>query len=654
MESRAGGVGMQVPQDNIMTIVNRMSHASEQPVGAPSATGMLRELVRSAADAVHVVQVQAEAAALRLRLLAEAGVLLSGPLEWEEAVAAVAQLVVGGFADWCAVDFLDDHGALRRLTARHAHVERAPCTGCLEAFTPERVRPSAITEVVRTGCPLLVTGIGVPGTRGLAPEPGGLESGGSLLVVPLAARHRTLGAMSFVRGPGREPFGEAERILTEDLASRVGLAIDHARLLRESRAAEAESRRHAARLRILVDVDRLLAQAGLELPAVLDVIAHKVSEVIGDGCVLQLIREEDSTLEPVALHHPDPEARWLLASTVHARRQRSGEGLHGGVVLGGHSVLLPDIDAEAARVSEGLTEYVPYLERYGSQSLLVVPLRAQGRVVGTLGVVRDVAGGSRPYTEEDRLLLQSLGERAALAIVGARLYGAATEAVRLRDDFLSVAGHELKTPLCALRLQIQMLARLTRGVASAPDVAERVAKAERASERLGVLVDELLDVGRISSGRLLLEREELDLAQLTREVLGRMSEAFSRSGSEVRLLADAVPTGRWDRMRLEQVLVNLLSNAVKYGRGQPVEVRVEDGGPVGVRLVVRDHGIGIAPEDRARIFERFERAVQDHRYQGLGLGLWITREIIDAHGGSIQVSGAPGEGSTFTVTLPCG
>ncbi|HEX8539228.1 MAG TPA: ATP-binding protein, partial [Cystobacter sp.] len=498
------------------------------------------------------------------------------------------------------------------------------------------------------------TGLGGPDSRGRSPEPGGRAEGGSLLVVPLAARHRTLGAISFVRGPGREPFGEAERILTEDLASRVGLAIDHARLLRDSRAAEAESRRHAARLRILVDVDRLLAQAGLELPAVLDVIAHKVSEVIGDGCVLQLIREEDSILEPVTLHHPDPEARWLLATTVHARRPRSGEGLHGGVVLGGHSVLLPDIDAEAARASEGLREYVPFLERYGTQSLLVVPLRAQGRVVGTLGVVRDVAGGSRPYTEEDRLLLQSLGERAALAIVGARLYGAATHAVRLRDDFLSVAGHELKTPLCALRLQIQMLARLTRDVAAAPDVAERVAKAERASERLGVLVDELLDVGRISSGRLLLEREELDLAQLTRDVLGRMSESFSRSGSEVRLLADAAQPGRWDRMRLEQVLVNLLSNAVKYGRGQPVEVRVEDGGAGSVRLVVKDRGIGIAPEDQARIFERFERAVQDKRYQGLGLGLWITREIIDAHGGSIQVHGGPGEGSTFTVTLPRG
>jgi signal transduction histidine kinase len=606
-----------------------------------------------ASEAERVARLQAEAAALRLRLLADAGTVLSSSLEWETTVASVAQLVVGAFADWCAVDFLDEHGALRRLTVRHARPERTLSNSGLEAFTPERVRPSAITEVVRTGRAQLVTGLVPPGAGAATPEDGG-SAGGSFLVVPLRARQRTLGALSFVRGPHSAPFCEADRSLAEDLGARVGLAIDHARLLRKSRAAEAESRRNAARLRILVDVDHLLAQAGLDLPTVLDVIAQKVSEVIGDGCVLQLTSEEDASLEPVTFHHPDPEARWLLAGTVHARRQWAGEGLHGGVALRGHAVLLPDIDAEAARASGGLPEYLPYLERYGAQSLLVVPLRAQGRVFGTLGVVRDVAGGCQPYAEEDRLLLQSLAERAALAIADARLYGAATEAVRLRDDFLSVAGHELKTPLSAMRLQIQMLARMTRDVATAPDIAERVTRAERASERLGALVDELLDVGRITAGRLELKREELDLTALTREVMGRMSEAFLRSGSEVRLVAEAAVVGRWDRVRLEQVLCNLLSNAVKYGRGRPVEVRVEERGPEGARLVVRDGGIGIAPEDQPRIFERFERAVTDKQFHGLGLGLWITREIIDAHEGSIEVHSVPGEGSTFIVVLPRG
>ncbi|MFL5359002.1 GAF domain-containing sensor histidine kinase [Archangium sp.] len=600
----------------------------------------------------RAARLQAEAAGQRLQLLADAGVLLSGSLEWETTVAGVAQLAVGALSDWCAVDFLDEHGALRRLTVQHVRPERSLMHDKIEIFSPERSRPSAITDVVRTGRSQLVVGLVPPFTQKVEAVPGRPPpEGGSFIIVPLMARQRSLGAMSFVRGPERSPFTEADRSLAEDLAARAGMAIDNARLLRKARAAEAESRHHAARLRILVDVDRLLAEAGLDLPAVLDVIARKVSEVIGDGCVLQLMDEEGAYLEPVTIHHPEPEARWLLAGTVHARRQRPGEGLHGGIVSSGRAVLLPDVDEAEARASHSLPEYLPYLERYGPQSLLVVPLAVKGRVFGTLGVVRDVTGG-RPYHEEDQLLLQSLAERAALAIEDARLYGAATEAVRLRDDFLSVAGHELKTPLSALRLQIQMLARVARDVATTPGLAQRVEKAERTSERLGALIDELLDAGRITAGRLQLQREEMDLAALTRDAVGRMSEALARAGSEVKLVADAAVVGRWDRVRLEQVVGNLLSNAAKYGRGQPVEVCVESGHDGRARLVVRDNGIGIASEDQGRIFERFERAVESRQFHGLGLGLWISREIVESHGGHIQVHSTPGEGATFTVELP--
>lgn len=601
----------------------------------------------------RAARLQAEAAGQRLQLLADAGVLLSGSLEWETTVSGVAQLAVGGFSDWCAVDFLDEHGALRRLTVQQVHPERALLHGKIEVYSPERARPSAITDVVRTGRSQLVTGLVPPFTRKGEVGPGERPEGGSFIIVPLVARQRTLGAMSFVRGPERSPFTDADRSLAEDLAARAGLAIDNARLLRKARSAEAESRRNAARLRILVEVDQLLAEAGLDLPAVLDVIAHKVSEVLGDGCVLQLMAEDGAFLEPVTIHHPDPEARWLLAGTVHARQQKLGEGLHGGAVSSGRAVLLPDVDVEEARASDGLPEYLPYLDRYGPQSLLVVPLAVKGRVFGSLGVVRDVAGG-RPYGEEDQMLLQSLAERAALAIEDARLYGAATEAVRLRDDFLSVAGHELKTPLSALRLQIQMLARTAREVATTPGLAERVEKAERTSERLGALIDELLDAGRITSGRMKLEREEVDLAALVRDTVGRMSEALARAGSEVTLLADTPMPGHWDRVRLEQVVGNLLSNAAKYGRGQPVEVRVEPGLEGRARLVVKDLGIGIAAEDQARVFERFERAVNGKQFHGLGLGLWISREIVESHGGHILVRSAPGEGSMFTVELPRG
>ena len=360
---------------------------------------------------------------------------------------------------------------------------------------PGRGEPH-LTEVLRTGRSRLVTGP--------------WEEGGSVIVVPLRARQHTLGTLSFLRGPSGPIFNDADRTMAEDLGVRSGLAMDNARLLRQARAAEAESRRNATRLRTLVEVDRLLAEAGLDLPAVLDVMARKVSEVMGDGCVLQLSREEGAFLEPVAVHHPDPEVRELLGQ-VHARRQKVGQGLHGGVVSSGREVVFTGVDEEALA---GLPEYRPLIERHGPQSMMVVPLAVRGRVCGSLGVMRG-RDGAGAYTEEDRLLLHSLAERAAMAIEDARAYGAATEAVRLRDDFLSVAGHELKTPLSALRLQIQLLARWVRSPERAAEPPSAWPRPSAAPSGWVALVDELLDAGRITAGRLKLEREETDLAVLT-------------------------------------------------------------------------------------------------------------------------------------------
>jgi signal transduction histidine kinase len=170
---------------------------------------------------------------------------------------------------------------------------------------------------------------------------------------------------------------------------------------------------------------------------------------------------------------------------------------------------------------------------------------------------------------------------------------------------------------------------------------------ERQTERLARLVSDLLDVSRITAGKLTLHREAVDLAEIAREMVERYAGA-SRSRIELR----AVPTlGNWDRVRLEQVATNLLANAVKYGEGKPIEVVVEptDAGAV---LVVRDRGIGIAPQDVERIFGRFERAISSTSYGGLGLGLYIAQQIAVAHGGKISVASAPGQGATFTLALP--
>jgi signal transduction histidine kinase len=225
------------------------------------------------------------------------------------------------------------------------------------------------------------------------------------------------------------------------------------------------------------------------------------------------------------------------------------------------------------------------------------------------------------------------------------------QADRRKDEFLSAASHELRTPLATLRLQTQTLARLlTRGPPDEHRVQRKLRSIEIQLDRLDTLVNGLLDVSRVVAGRLELEREELDLAELAADVLERFEDAAERSGSEVVLRAEPV-MGRWDRVRLEQVLTNLLHNALKFAPRRPVEVTVSgrDGQAL---LVIRDHGPGISPELRARLFGRFERAAESRTLGGLGLGLWISREIVAAHGGSISVESAAGAGSTFTVALP--
>jgi len=227
-----------------------------------------------------------------------------------------------------------------------------------------------------------------------------------------------------------------------------------------------------------------------------------------------------------------------------------------------------------------------------------------------------------------------------------------SEAVRARDDFLSVASHELKTPLAAFQLHLEVIRRgLSRE--SEERLGPRITQAGRQVQRLASLVNVLLDVSQLSTGRLQLTLDTLDLSALVAETVARMQEELTRAGMQVTLTAEPTLVGVYDRLRIEQVVTNLLSNAVKYGGGRPIEVSLERTGPR-ARLSVTDHGIGINPEDRARIFERFERAVSIRKYGGLGLGLWIARQVVEAHGGSIAVGDTPGGGSTFTVELPAG
>jgi signal transduction histidine kinase len=229
----------------------------------------------------------------------------------------------------------------------------------------------------------------------------------------------------------------------------------------------------------------------------------------------------------------------------------------------------------------------------------------------------------------------------------------AEEALRARDDFLSVASHELRTPLTNVQLNVEGLRRRIRrreGLAT-PDLTARIDSAYGSTQRLANLIDRLLDVSRLRAGRFELDVEPIDLAAVAAGVVEQSQEALAEARCTLTLQAPAPVTGEWDRVRLEQVVTNLLSNAMKYGAGAPIEVTVS-GDASRAELSVRDHGIGIAPEHQRRVFDQFERAVSKRDFSGLGLGLWICGQIVALHAGTISLESAAGAGATFTVRLP--
>jgi signal transduction histidine kinase len=247
---------------------------------------------------------------------------------------------------------------------------------------------------------------------------------------------------------------------------------------------------------------------------------------------------------------------------------------------------------------------------------------------------------------------EDLAHHCALALENARLLADYQAAIHVRDEFITVAAHELRTPLTSLKLQLRSLTRLLQQPSTSLETMRpRFLSMSRQVERLGRLVEGLLDVGRIHTGRLHLDRELMDLGELVHDVVDQLSGELARAGCEVSLVLQPRVSGLWDRTRLEQALTHLLGNAAKFGAGHPIELRVEQRDERAC-LTVRDQGIGLPPEALERIFGRFERAVSSREYGGLGLGLFLTRRIAEAHGGLVRATSQPGQGATFVLELP--
>jgi len=296
---------------------------------------------------------------------------------------------------------------------------------------------------------------------------------------------------------------------------------------------------------------------------------------------------------------------------------------------------------------------VPFIIVSGSlgEDVAVEVMKAGAHDFFAKGNLKRLVAAVEREVREAGIRRQRLVDRQQADAERDRLLGELQAAVRARDMFLAIAAHELKTPLTSLQLYVEGLGRndlLTN--LPADKLEAKVVRIGRQVKRLTKLVDGMFEVARITSNKMVLSREAVDLAEVIDDVVRSAQDTLHfPEGQIVRTVAHVA--GSWDRVRIETVVSNLISNAVKFGEQRPIEIAVSAEGDR-ARLVVADRGIGIAPEAQSRIFEKFERAVPISHYGGFGLGLWIARQIVEAHGGTIGIDGREGGGSAFTVLLP--
>lgn len=453
------------------------------------------------------------------------------------------------------------------------------------------------------------------------------------------------------------PFQAADDLLTRKDGSRFPIRYSSAPIRRGGRTTGAVVAFHdvSAELRA-AERERFLAAATEQLAASIDFdetlarVARLALPFLGDWCMVVLLEDDGAPRRAIVETH-DP-ALATAAKGLLERYPIDLEADHGvgRVLRTGEPELLPEVGDFVGRAGATVGIRAALLDKIGLRSFMAIPLRARGRLLGVMDFA--IAREGRRFGPDDLAIAQELARRCALALDNARLHRKVQEAVRARDEMLAVVSHDLKSPLGAILASATLLER----TAPAGPEGERVRRSAgivvRTSARMARLVGDLLDLAAIDSGRLSIAPSPLSPWEVIEEAAEAIRPLAAEAGVHVAVQPPGpAPLVHGDRARLEQVLVNVLSNAVKVSpRGGSVCVGYRRRGGH-VVFSVADSGPGIAPEDRARVFERYWRG-GDADYQGTGLGLAIARGIVEAHGGQIWAATRRGRGAIFRFSVP--
>jgi signal transduction histidine kinase len=558
--------------------------------------------------------------------------LLEGALAVLDGDSAVARLFESG----------TQRCVLHLRLKRGGQVERDPGSG--------DARPGSYTDrLLQGGSPALVDDYATVDPEEFAYGPRMVARGyRSALHAPIEAGGRRIGTLSLNHGqPG---FFEARDLnLATAAAGHAGAAVERAWV--ETRRQDTV-RRQAARLEAVNEFARVVGST-LDLDAVCRLAVERVAALTGAArcVVLQHVPDAGDGTDRFRFR-----AAWHRGADL-TPSAAPFAGRVAGTVFQTQSPLIvrdtrtSESDAMRDRAGDGIL------------SVIAVPIAAAGAPWGVLNAGYPEPNAGVTEIDEQTEFLTATAAHLGVAVQNAELFAqlhaaraAAEAAVREREEFLSVAAHELKTPITSLRGAAQLaLRRLARGAAVDPQQMGRTLElVDRQANRLTHLVNHLLDVARIEAGKLILAPEPTDLGQLVADIVPLVPADAAYHPIEVRSPGTPI-VAVVDSLRLEQVLLNLLTNAVKYSpEGGEIAVELTRPDPGTVRLAVRDHGLGVPPERREHLFERFYQAHGEGHLSGLGLGLYVSRQIVDLHGGTIAAEFPADGGTRIVVTLPAG
>lgn len=456
----------------------------------------------------------------------------------------------------------------------------------------------------------------------------------SMLDVPIWVEGRLAGVLchEHVGTPRRWTPGD------QDFAVGVGQTVSSALAARAHTRAEAA----AARAEFLAHISHAVG-GSLDLTEVAQRVARTVVPRLADVAVVWT-RDQDDVLKCIAYAHTfENDEKSAVDSALNgAFSMGEDHAFAERVIRQSQSLLYDRISPSILRELEVSRLQRAFLDAIDIRAAMGVPLTVAGKAFGALVLI----GSRRQYGETDLALAEDVALRVGAAMENSRLYSAAQEAIRARDDFLVLAAHELRTPLASLQLHVDIVRRHAQRAMDQVFAVEGAALSKQVG-KLAALFDQVDEALRIRSEGVRLKRETFDLVPLVE------SCAKNRAGPgvTVRFRAEQPAVGRWDRRRVEQLVTTVIGNAVKFGAGKPIDVELRNEGSAAV-MTVRDYGPGIAADRIASIFSPFERAAPRDDCGGLGLGLYIARAIAEAHEGSIAVASSEGEGATFEVRLP--